>query len=99
MLLHGTGAIKEKTIKTTKNVKSSGIFKWLGCRDFQQYISYIVAVSFIGTGNGRKPPFGSEMMYWIGSEQFVLAMNRVGAICSCNEPSTTTHNKELFINY
>ena len=55
MFLHGTGAIKEKTIKTTKNVKSSGIFKWLGlwCHDFQQYISYIVVVSFIGTGNRR----------------------------------------------
>jgi hypothetical protein len=44
------------------------------CRDFQQYISYIVAASFIGTENRRKPPFGSEMMYWIGSEQFVLVM-------------------------
>ena len=23
----------------------------------------------------EKPPFGPEMMYWIGSEQFVLVMN------------------------
>jgi hypothetical protein len=48
-------------IKTTKNTTPSEQFQnltgfiWvLWC--FQQYFSYIVAVSFIGGGNRRKPP-------------------------------------------
>ena len=84
------------------------VWEWLGCLShFQQYFSYIVAVSLIGGGNQRKPPQVTDKLYhmyrlyfaWVGFELTTLVVVGSDCIGSCksNYYTITTMTAPLII--
>ena len=83
------------------SVKTKNMLVWLvhgALRHFQQYFSYIVAVTLIGGGNQRKPPtcrksltnFIAECcIAWVGFELTTLVVIGTGCIDSCKSNYNT----------